>query len=371
MDQAQPGSSFYSDVTLNRELGEVEGPAMLRLMRPIFDPGQRLIGVLVINADFEGLLHWAVPHVPDDVRILIVNSNLDYMVFDGSGALPHLIFHDSADWSPPPFVSLYTETPEIGPFSKLHRGVALSHLPISAWRNESAPNPLLAPTFGSTKMLAGIVPRAHLPFRLRLIVEMPRDRVFAASRAILSRNIGMALALAMVTIALSAILGTRVLAPLTRLTDTIRNHSDKSRPIDFAAPGDDEVGQLANELTQLSRDLIRETMRLDSILMTAADAIVTIDAKGVIVEANTATEALFGYSHDELIGAKVDLLMLPEDARAHGNHVATATPGEGPRKMGNGRELYGRHKNGDAISVEVSDQQCLLQRGPAFHRHHS
>ena len=49
--------------------------------------------------------------------------------------------------------------------------------------------------------------------------------------------------------------------------------------------------------------------KLEAILSTAVNAIVTIDSSAVIESINPATTALFGYSEDELIGRNVKLLM--------------------------------------------------------------
>ena len=83
------------------------------------------------------------------------------------------------------------------------------------------------------------------------------------------------------------------------------------------------------------------------------NALILVDARGVIVLANLQTEKLFGYSQAELLGQPVDLLV-PEAARP--NH-----PGqwvkffENPtiRAMGAGRDLFGRRKDGIEFPVEI------------------
>ena len=87
---------------------------------------------------------------------------------------------------------------------------------------------------------------------------------------------------------------------------------------------------------------------------TASDAIITIDQNSTIVFANRATERIFGYSHDELIGQSLTMLMpdyLREVHRA-GLQRYLAT---GERHMSwNAVELPGLHKTGRHLSLEIS-----------------
>src|SRR3979409_2575845 len=84
----------------------------------------------------------------------------------------------------------------------------------------------------------------------------------------------------------------------------------------------------------------------------APDGVIVLDHEGRIVLANAETERMFGYTRDELIGTRVDLLV-PDRARAqHGHHVSSYTGAPRLRPMGIGMELTGRRKDGTEIAVE-------------------
>jgi PAS domain S-box-containing protein len=90
------------------------------------------------------------------------------------------------------------------------------------------------------------------------------------------------------------------------------------------------------------------------LLEVAPDAILIADITGRIVVVNKATERLFGYAREELVGHPIELLV--PDAAA-GAHVALrdrylSTPAT--RTMGSGRELSGRRKDGSLVSVDIS-----------------
>jgi len=91
-----------------------------------------------------------------------------------------------------------------------------------------------------------------------------------------------------------------------------------------------------------------------TLLESAPDAMVIVDASGKITLVNGQTEKLFGYKREELLGKTVENLM-PE--RFRGNHLGHREQyAKAPRlrMMGSGMELFGRHKDGTEFPVEIS-----------------
>jgi two-component system, LuxR family, sensor kinase FixL len=62
---------------------------------------------------------------------------------------------------------------------------------------------------------------------------------------------------------------------------------------------------------QAERTLRDREERMQAILNTAADAIITIDRRGIITAVNLATERMFGYTQHELVGQNVKILLPP------------------------------------------------------------
>jgi PAS domain S-box-containing protein len=87
---------------------------------------------------------------------------------------------------------------------------------------------------------------------------------------------------------------------------------------------------------------------------TASDAIITIDDRSTILFANRATEQIFGYSHDELIGQSLTMLMPDYLRQVHRAGVQRYLAG-GPRHISwSGVEMPGLHKDGRHLSLEIS-----------------
>jgi PAS domain S-box-containing protein len=86
----------------------------------------------------------------------------------------------------------------------------------------------------------------------------------------------------------------------------------------------------------------------------APDGVIVCDHDGSIVLVNAEVERMFGYSREELIGHKVDVLVPDRARHLHSAHVAGYTRAPRLRPMGIGMELTGRRKDGSEIPVEIS-----------------
>ena len=87
----------------------------------------------------------------------------------------------------------------------------------------------------------------------------------------------------------------------------------------------------------------------------APDAIVQVDALGIIVLANRTAEQMFGYSHTELLGSNVDLLMPEANRAAHPGQRDHFVQSGATRPMGKGPgDMYARRKDGTEFSVEIA-----------------
>jgi len=91
-----------------------------------------------------------------------------------------------------------------------------------------------------------------------------------------------------------------------------------------------------------------------ALLESAPDAMVIANDRGEMIIVNTQAEKLFGYSRDELLGNKVEML-IPKDAQSrHVNHRSEFSSNPHTRPMGAGRPLYGVRKDGKEFPVEIS-----------------
>jgi two-component system, cell cycle sensor histidine kinase and response regulator CckA len=91
-----------------------------------------------------------------------------------------------------------------------------------------------------------------------------------------------------------------------------------------------------------------------ALLESASQAIISVDRTGKIMLVNRRTEEMFNYTREELLGARIELL-LPESRRgAHGRQREEYFQRPRVRPMGIGMDLAGRRRDGTEFPVEVS-----------------
>jgi hypothetical protein len=91
-----------------------------------------------------------------------------------------------------------------------------------------------------------------------------------------------------------------------------------------------------------------------ALLQSASQAILSIDRTGRIVLANPKTEEMFGYTGEELLGARIEILLPESQRRAHGRDREEYFTRPRVRPMGIGMDLAGRRKDGTEFPVEIS-----------------
>jgi PAS domain S-box-containing protein len=106
--------------------------------------------------------------------------------------------------------------------------------------------------------------------------------------------------------------------------------------------------------------------RLRSILDTAPDAIITIDANGIILSFSHAAERMFGYTAGETIGRNVSMLMPAPHAAAHDGYLDHYKRTGEKRIIGIGREVEARRKDGSLIPAELAVGELLVGGSRVF-----
>lgn len=139
---------------------------------------------------------------------------------------------------------------------------------------------------------------------------------------------------------------------------TITRRDGVERIIEFAAHGfDDHEVWFLNDVTDRLRaeEALRENEeRLRAILNAAADAIITINRNGVIMDVNPAAKRIFGYSENELLGKNVSLLMPSPHREKHDQYLENYRRTGEAKVIGIGREVIACRKDGSTFPADLS-----------------
>lgn len=93
---------------------------------------------------------------------------------------------------------------------------------------------------------------------------------------------------------------------------------------------------------------------IEQIVNNAAESIIIVNRKGVMIFINHQVECFFGYIKDELIGQPIEILIPKSLQKKHAKLREQYVLDPIARPMGRGLQLFGRHKSGHDLPVDIS-----------------
>ncbi len=126
------------------------------------------------------------------------------------------------------------------------------------------------------------------------------------------------------------------------------------------------VQALAAKAEYAEHALTESEERFRSLVESATDAIIVANQQGRIVSWNQAATRLFGYALEEVLGHPLTVLMPERFREAHVQGMARFQATGYARLIGKPVELYGLHKDGTEIPLELSLATWNTKRGTFF-----
>lgn len=126
------------------------------------------------------------------------------------------------------------------------------------------------------------------------------------------------------------------------------------------------------DLQRVNTALAIKEEEMRSVVEHMVDCVVTTDERGTILSANPVMEKLFGYSHDEMIGQNIAIIM-PEPERSqhesymenycktgHGQEYVGRPYLSGSHGIGLGREVVGVNKDGERLELYLAVSEYFV-----------
>jgi PAS domain S-box-containing protein len=113
------------------------------------------------------------------------------------------------------------------------------------------------------------------------------------------------------------------------------------------------------------RQIQEKNARLDAILETAADGIITFDAQGVIESFNQAAERMFGHAEEDVVGFHLGMLTATSCEDEHQDSLAIHPRTDQSETIGTVREVVGMRKDGSTFPMDLAISEVRVA-GHAF-----
>jgi PAS domain S-box-containing protein len=122
----------------------------------------------------------------------------------------------------------------------------------------------------------------------------------------------------------------------------------------------------ASDLGILNQQLEESEGRVRAIVENIMDSIITIDEKGTIQSVNRATEQIFRYPAEELIGKNIKLLTPEPHRSSHDRYIQNYCETGEAKIIGIGQEVEGQRRDGTTFPMDLSIQDLRLKSGRFF-----
>ena len=347
-----PGEIYFSSVELNREHGKIVIPLqpVLRVATPIYDKDSgEIFGAVVINIDFKSFI------------ISLKNGALSALTF-------YLAEEDGS--------FLYNPNSELD--IELQKGEHIQHhFPVLAFvfsqKKEKKGFPILEDDHGESfpafyRYIS--LQKYGSDFPLHLLLQNKDLSINKELASFRNRSILLGSAIALLALGLAILATRRLASPLLEMTNALQMYETTGAINTLPTKSLDEVGVLARSFNNLLLrmddalyDQKETTQRMQSIVDTAADAIITMDKAAIILTFNLAAEKMFGYKLDEVLGKNIKMLMPANHSKLHDDYLRNYQQTGKSKIIGVGRELKGLHKNGNLFAIHLGISEVITADG--------
>ncbi|WP_286268844.1 response regulator [Thalassotalea hakodatensis] len=318
---------------------------------PIFGESNRLIGIVVIDIEFSGYIKTLKKDILAEIPMYLADNN---------GRLINSYTKNASQFTAFPINDyeqrMLTNQFEIHEYHQENSDASVAYY-----------SPITLSTY------------PNLP-PLHLLLENRNEHYLNRINQIKNHAIFLSLGLACLGFIVAFYLSKKLSKPLTEMTNYAKSFRQQQVDGHLPISEQDELGVLARsfhnlvvtaeEQDQRQYSLMVESkntsLRLQAILNSIIDAVITIDDKGLILSFNYAAEKMFGYTENEVIYENISMLMPEEYAHSHDEHLSRYARANIAHIIGIGRELPALRKDGEIFPMHLSVNEVKTEHGAIY-----
>ena len=340
------GEVYMSPIGLSRENGVIEEPhvPVLHVATPLHKPDGAPFGMVIITIDLRPAFTRIRSAADDGLKVFVVNGRGDYLVHPDAArefgfeiGMPFRVQDDFPDIAP---------VPDLDAAPRVLRDRAGSRIGVG---------------WGAVRLAQGP--------RVAVIETIPYAGLMAAATAVRDSSLFAGLLAVLGAIALAVILARSLTRPLVQMTRAVEGFA-RDEPAAIPTDAGGEIGRLAQAFARMAEEARDKTAALlDSermargIIDSALDGFIQMDERGIIVDWNAQTQAIFGWSREEAIGKVLGELIVPPQHRTrHRDGLARYLRGSEGTILGKRMEIEALRRDATEIKVELS-VTALPRRG--------
>lgn len=233
------GKVFVSAIHLNKERGMLEGYGKPRLIlaTPVFDAEHQLLGLVVINIDFERMFALIQKDLPSNLTLVATNSQGDYLIHPD----PEKTFGFDKGLD----VRIQESVPES---QKIYSGEE----PLIVTRTQDLRHPEKAAVLALVK-----VPFEYTTLQKYLVIGLcsDLDNVFADATQLGFQALRLSLLFSLLLVIISYLLAQQISKPLQLIARTFGRFREGDPIPELNLNSDDEMGLLANNFSTMAKSI--------------------------------------------------------------------------------------------------------------------
>lgn len=348
----EKGAVYFSKTGLNHEHGKISLPhrPVIRAAMPVYDEIKGIVfGIIIITADYNNIVAKMLDAAPEDSKLYVANQAGDFLIHPNKSKTFGFDLGQSFKMQDefPLLANIIANNTPIFPVIALKGEHKYEHV-------------------GHYATITFDRVYSNHPLRLLLVVD---DKTYLQSIAtVRMRSIMLAFSLSLIALIIAVFASRRLTAPLMQMSRAVQEYERTGSIVELPIDSRDEIGVLArafhNVLDMVKKktaDAESASARMQAIVETAADAIITIDTQGDIQSFNHAAEKIFGYDEAEVIGQNINMLMPAPYKEEHDTYLANYMTSGEAKIIGLPREVEALRKNGEKFPIDLSISEVKTQ----------